>query len=122
MQGLQFPVGNEAGASPVQCSNPGLEPNLAKVPAGYAMSRWVVMARYMMDPTALRYGMFFMWMHSSLLLGHMSFDNHLFGSIRIDTNLQFSMPNCWIILRVYLCWDNDMEWHAQLWSILIPNS
>src|SRR5882672_3736528 len=59
----------------VQCACPGSQLNWLRCCMEKATSGWVAVAAYIMDPTAVRYGIFFIRSRSSSLLGLRSFDS-----------------------------------------------
>ena len=71
-----------------------------------AISGLVPIAAYMSDPTASRYGTFFILAISSILLGDWDFDSGAEGSIGMDEGFKSSKLNLVIIASMYVCCDS----------------
>ena len=85
----------------IQWAFPGLLLNWARCWTAKATSGHVAVAAYMIDPTVVRYGIFFIHSFSSSLIGPRSFDRTMCGSRGVATGCVSKRSSHLVMLSMY---------------------
>ena len=88
----------------------------------YAMLGLIPITAYMIDPTAARYGMFFICCFSLSVEGDMAFFSIEFGSMGVSTQWLSMRLNRSVMMSIYMVCNIDMVRASLSHSIFIPRS